>query len=166
MRKIAHPRPKLSLAIQYAVQAQELPRWRLRRWVLQAIKHAQLAQSVRCIELTLRLVGDQESQELNRTYRGKDYATNVLTFPYEPITAKTPLIAADLVMCTTVLQTEAREQKKTYRNHAAHLVIHATLHALGYDHEQPQEAQHMEALEVQILKTLKIPDPYQISRST
>jgi probable rRNA maturation factor len=160
MRKIAHPRPKLSLIIQYAVQAKELPRWRLRRWILQAIKHAHLSQSVRSIELTLRLVSDQESQQLNRTYRGKDYATNVLTFPYEPITAKTPLIAADLVMCTTVLQAEASEQKKAYLHHAAHLVIHATLHALGYDHEQPQETQHMEALEVQILKTLKIPDPY------
>lgn len=159
--------PKLSLTVQYATPAPDLPRWRLRRWVLQTLKQAcrhatgPLAATpgpINVIELTLRLVDTPEAQELNRGYRERDYATNILTFAYG--TDPNGTLHADLVICVPILQAEAHEQNKPLLNHAAHLTIHGVLHALGYDHIEADEAQEMEALETRLLAHMGIADPY------
>ncbi len=111
--------------------------------------------------LSIRLVGAEEGQALNAQYRHKDYPTNVLSFPAElPAGVDLPLLG-DLVLCVPVVEREAREQGKPLPHHWAHLTIHGVLHLLGHDHVQEDEAQAMEALEVQALKRLGIPDPYQ-----
>jgi probable rRNA maturation factor len=113
-------------------------------------------------ELAIRFVAAEEGQTLNREYRGKDYATNVLTFAYnegEELAADEPT-QADIVLCTDVLQREAEEQKKTVEEHVAHLVVHGVLHAQGYDHEHDEEADEMEQLERDIMEALGYPDPY------
>jgi probable rRNA maturation factor len=113
-------------------------------------------------ELTIRFVDSAEGQTLNRDYRGKDYATNVLTFAYnegEELLDDEPT-RADIVLCTDVLQREASEQKKTVEEHAAHLVVHGVLHAQGYDHEHDEEAEEMEQFERDIMEVLGYPDPY------
>jgi probable rRNA maturation factor len=113
-------------------------------------------------ELAIRFVDAEEGQTLNREYRGKDYATNVLTFAYnegEELAADEPT-QADIVLCTDVLQREAEEQKKTVEEHVAHLVVHGVLHAQGYDHEHDEEADEMEQFERDIMEALGYPDPY------
>lgn len=113
-------------------------------------------------ELTIRFVDSTEGQNLNRDYRGKDYATNVLTFAYnegEELGEDEPT-QADIILCTDVLQSEAAEQKKTVEEHAAHLVVHGVLHAQGYDHEHDEEAEEMEQFERDIMEVLGYPDPY------
>ena len=113
-------------------------------------------------ELTVRFVDSAEGQTLNRDYRGKDYATNVLTFAYnegEELGDDEPT-QADIILCTDVLLREAEEQKKTVEEHAAHLIVHGVLHAQGYDHEDDEEAAEMEGLETEILAGLGIADPY------
>lgn len=113
-------------------------------------------------ELAIRFVDAAEGQALNRDYRGKDYATNVLTFAYNEgaeIADDEPT-QADIVLCTDVLQREAEEQKKTVEEHAAHLVVHGVLHAQGFDHETDEEAEEMEQLERDIMEALRYPDPY------
>jgi probable rRNA maturation factor len=146
---------KLSLTVQFADAslADVVTRPLLRRWVQAAL----LAPA----ELTLRFVDTTEGRALNRDYRRKDYATNVLTFPYpdegDDPTAPT---RADIVFCSDVLVHEAMEQKKSILAHAAHLVVHGVLHAQGYDHEDDAEATEMEALEVEILAGLGLGDPY------
>jgi probable rRNA maturation factor len=113
-------------------------------------------------ELTVRFVDSAEGQVLNRDYRGKDYATNVLTFAYnegEELAEDEPT-QADIILCTDVLQREAEEQKKTVEEHAAHLVVHGVLHAQGYDHEHDEEAEEMEQFERDIMEVLGYPDPY------
>lgn len=107
-------------------------------------------------ELTVRFVGAAEGRRLNREFRGKDYATNVLTFDYQ----HAPLVLADIVLCVPVVRREAREQRKEFREHLAHLVIHGALHAQGYDHDRATQARAMEAREVRILAGLGIDDPY------
>lgn len=107
-------------------------------------------------QITIRLVSPEEGQELNRAYRGKDYATNVLSFPYE----REPVVCGDLVICPTVVAREAAEQKKTLLAHYAHLTVHGMLHLQGYDHESEHEASKMEAREREILAALGYPDPY------
>ncbi len=104
----------------------------------------------------VRFVGEEEGRELNKTYRSKDYATNVLTFDYQ----HEPEAQADIVICTSVLVREAKEQDKSFREHLAHLLVHAALHAQGWDHETDEEAEEMEALEKVILKKLGFADPY------
>lgn len=104
----------------------------------------------------MRFVGEEEGRELNKTYRGKDYATNVLTFDYQ----HEPTAEADIVICTNVLVREAKEQGKSFREHLAHLLVHAALHAQGWDHETDEEAEEMEALEREILNGLGFADPY------
>lgn len=157
--------PELHLSVQYATPAPELPRWRIRRWVQRAVNAAaiDLAQTseppFRCVELTLRLVDDAEGQELNSTYRERGYATNVLTFEYG--TDPDGTARGDVVLCMPVLHREAAEQGKPVLHHAAHLIIHGVFHALGYDHETTQEAEHMESLETTVLGALGIRDPYQ-----
>lgn len=107
-------------------------------------------------EFCVRFVGEEEGHELNKTYRGKDYATNVLTFDYQ----HKPLAQADIVICTPVLVREAKEQNKSFRAHLAHLLVHSTLHAQGWDHETDEEAEEMEAREREIMKAMGFPDPY------
>ena len=143
------PRPDLSLTVQYAVDATGLPtRAQFRKWVRAAI-------STDCT-VTLRLVDEEEGRALNATYRGKDYATNVLTFPYEA----GPPLEGDIALCAPVVAAEARVQGKPDDAHWAHLVVHGVLHLQGHDHEDDAEARRMEALETQILGDLGYPDPY------
>ncbi len=154
---------KLSLTIHYAVEAPTLPRWRVRSWVQRAMLAAQqdgMTSFVR-MQVGLRIVGLKEAQQLNAGYRQKDYATNVLTFEYGVQPDGTA--AGDIVLCLPVLKREAKAQRKDFLCHAAHLVVHGTLHALGYDHEKVRDAKHMENLETQILATMGIDNPYVIS---
>jgi probable rRNA maturation factor len=111
-------------------------------------------------EVTIRLVDEAESNELNLTYRGKDKPTNVLSFPFEaPPGIELPLLG-DLIICRQVVEQEAAEQGKTVEAHWAHMVVHGTLHLLGYDHIEDEEAEEMEALETEIILALGYPDPY------
>ncbi|WP_130834387.1 rRNA maturation RNase YbeY [[Erwinia] mediterraneensis] len=111
-------------------------------------------------EVTIRLVDETESHELNLTYRGKDKPTNVLSFPFEaPPGMELPLLG-DLVICRQVVEQEAVEQGKSPEAHWAHMVVHGTLHLLGYDHIDDDEAEEMEALETEIMLALGYPDPY------
>lgn len=146
--------PKLSLSVQYAIAGEDLPtRPQLRQWVKAALKQD--------AEITLRIVAAEEGQELNRDYRCKDYATNVLTFVYDdmPEEAGLPLMG-DIVLCAPVVQREALEQGKPLLAHYAHLVVHGVLHLQGYDHETDAEAEAMEALETQIVIKLGYDNPY------
>ena len=111
-------------------------------------------------EVTVRLVDEAESHELNLTYRGKDKPTNVLSFPFEaPPGIELPLLG-DLIICRQVVEQEAAEQGKSPEAHWAHMVVHGTLHLLGYDHIEDEEAEEMEALETEIMLALGYPDPY------
>ena len=141
---------KLSLAVQYASTAQDLPtRAQLRRWVKAALQ--------RDLCMTLRIVDEAEGRELNRNYRGKDYATNVLTFVYD----EPEQLASDVVICAPVVKKEAAAQHKDLYAHYAHLAIHATLHLQGYEHENDADAAEMEALETALMLKLRFPNPYQ-----
>jgi probable rRNA maturation factor len=108
--------------------------------------------------LTVRFVDEEEGRTLNRTYRGKDYATNVLTFAYAE-QADDP-VTGDIVLCCPVVETEARDQKKPLDAHYAHLIVHGVLHAQGYEHEHDGEAEEMEAIETETLQALGYADPY------
>ena len=162
MNKLNKTPAELSLTIHYAVEAPTLPRWKIRRWVERAMLAAQLDGNISFnrMQVGLRLVGTKEAQQLNASYRHKDYATNVLTFEYGVLPDGTA--AGDIVMCIPVLKREAKEQRKDFLCHAAHLIIHGTLHALGFDHVKPREAQHMESLETLILASMGIDNPYLI----
>ena len=111
-------------------------------------------------EVNLLIVDATEGRRFNREFRHKDYATNVLSFPYQPMPRERSALLGDLVICAPVVAREAAEQGKPLREHYAHLTIHGVLHLLGHDHEKPAEARRMEALEVRILAALGIPDPY------
>ena len=153
------PTPKLRLAVQAALDAGDLPaRSTLRRWLLRALR--------RDATVTVRFVGAAEGRRLNRDFRGRDYATNVLTFAYDApasIGAK-PLsgtaLHGDIVLCVPVLRREARAAQTTLRAHCAHLVIHGALHLQGFDHESGKDAKVMEALETRLLAALGYGDPY------
>ncbi|QCR36783.1 rRNA maturation RNase YbeY [Nissabacter sp. SGAir0207] len=111
-------------------------------------------------EVTIRLVDEAESHELNLTYRGKDKPTNVLSFPFEaPPGIEMPLLG-DLIICRQVVEQEAKEQEKALEAHWAHMVVHGTLHLLGYDHIVDEEAEEMESLETEIMQGMGYPDPY------
>ncbi|WP_338491112.1 rRNA maturation RNase YbeY [Erwinia aphidicola] len=111
-------------------------------------------------EVTIRLVDEAESRELNHTYRSKDKPTNVLSFPFEaPPGIELPLLG-DLIICRQVVELEAAEQEKALEAHWAHMVIHGSLHLLGYDHIEDEEAEEMESLETEIMLALGYPDPY------
>jgi probable rRNA maturation factor len=139
------------MAVQYASEATNIPtRAQFRRWAQKA--------SQRDVSLTLRVVDEAEGRELNKAYRGKDYATNVLTFVLDD----EPLYG-DVIVCAPVVEREAREQRKELLAHYAHMTIHALLHLQGYDHENDAEAAEMEALETKLMLELRHPDPYQES---
>jgi probable rRNA maturation factor len=132
--------------------AGDLPvRSTLRRWLLRALK--------RDATVTLRFVGEAEGRRLNRTFRGTDHATNVLTFVYDAGSAGAP-INGDIALCVPVLRREARARSKTLRAHCAHLAVHGMLHLQGYDHESTKDAKVMEALEAGLLASLGYADPY------
>ena len=147
------PKHKLTLSVQYADERLKdvLTRPLLRKTIQVALFFP--------AELTLRIVNAEEGQELNRDYRGKDYATNVLTFAYTE-DSDAEVTQADIILCTDVLEKEAKEQKKSVLEHAQHLVVHGVLHAQGYDHETDEEAEEMEALEIEILAGLGLANPY------
>ncbi|MEQ5808309.1 rRNA maturation RNase YbeY [Alteromonas sp. NFXS44] len=111
-------------------------------------------------ELTIRFVDEEESQALNRDYRGKDKPTNVLSFPFECPPGVPLNLLGDLVICAPVISREAQEQHKPVANHYAHMVVHGILHLIGYDHIDDDEAEEMESLEIEILAQLSIDDPY------
>jgi len=149
---------KLSLSVQYATGELNLPtRQQFRRWIKAALQ--------RDVQIVLRIVDEIEGRALNKKYRGKDYATNVLTFSYED-TGSLPdnaeLLYGDIVICAPVVEQEAREQRKDLQAHYAHLTIHAALHLQGYDHENEQDAATMEALETTLLAKLGYVDPYKV----
>ena len=150
--------PSLRLSLQFARSPEmaphraALPRAQVLRWL-----RAALGADVRLAEIAVRVVGADEGRQLNRDYRGKDYATNVLTFDY----SGAPQLAADLVLCAPVVAREAAELATPLAQHYAHLLVHGTLHAQGWDHEtSEQEAEAMEARETAILAALGMPDPY------
>ncbi|PNS09434.1 rRNA maturation RNase YbeY [Solilutibacter silvestris] len=151
---------RLDVAVSYAVPRTGVPAAAsFRRWVAAALEGRILE-----ADLALRIVGTDEGCALNRHYRGKDYATNVLSFPAErppglPKAAKFPLLG-DLVLCAPVVAKEAREQHKALNHHYAHLTVHGCLHLLGWDHEDDADAQAMEQLEREVLLELGIADPY------
>lgn len=149
---------QLDVAVGYATARKGVPASAsFRRWVEAALKGARRRKGT---ELAIRIVDADEGQSLNLQYRGKDYATNVLSFPVElPPGVNLPLIG-DLVICAPVVAREAAEQGKKAADHWAHLTVHGTLHLLGYDHIDEAEAETMEALETRVLAGLGIADPY------
>ena len=154
--------PRLRLGVQVAadvVGTDDLPvPSTLRRWLLRALQ--------RDATVTVRFVGAAEGRRLNRTFRGKDYATNVLTFVYDADATGAPAprnaapLIGDIALCVPVLRREARARRKTLRALCAHLVIHGTLHLQGFDHESAKDAKVMEALETELLASLGYGDPY------
>jgi probable rRNA maturation factor len=145
-------KPKLGLAVQFATKTEIFPpRQQFRKWVLTALE--------RDAEIALRLVDAEEGRELNHAYRGKDYATNVLTFALND----DPLMG-DIVLCAPVVEREAAEQGIPLDAHYAHLTVHGVLHLQGYDHENEDDAAIMEALETQIVMNLGYADPYLIEK--
>ena len=147
--------PKLELTLQFAgfpgaaAHRAVLRRPVAARWIARAL--------AKPAEIAVRVVGEEEGRVLNLQYRGKDYPTNVLTFDY----ASAPVVMADLVLCGPVIEREAREQRKTLEAHYAHLLVHGTLHAQGYDHETGEgDALEMETLEILLLATLGVANPY------
>jgi probable rRNA maturation factor len=153
--------PKLKLTIQYASRREGVPeRPMFRKWV-----KAALTQDA---EIALRIVDEPEGRSLNRSFRGKDYATNVLTFDYGhdyrgDYPGPRPL-SGDIVLCAPIIENEARQQGKNLDAHYAHITIHGVLHLQGYEHEEDTEAEAMEQLEVEILSKLGYDDPYRETR--
>jgi probable rRNA maturation factor len=146
---------RLDLSVQYATRMPWVPeRLQVRSWVRAVLDHP--SHAVRGGRITVRFVDSEEGRSLNRDYRHKDYATNVLSFPYELDSA----VAGDLVVAPAVCAKEAREQGKTEAAHMAHLIVHGTLHLLGFDHETDAAAEEMESIERQILANLGVADPY------
>ena len=147
--------PSLSLSLQFG-DLKDAARHRAalpRHTVIRCIRHALEVDA----EITVRIVDADEGQALNREYRGKDYATNVLTFDY----ATEPMVMADLVLCAPVVAAEAKQLRKPLADHYAHLLVHGTLHAQGWDHETSDEdAEAMEAREIEILAGLGVKNPY------
>ena len=143
-------KPTLTLSLQFADKRHRdlLPRHKVARWLKAALESD--------AELTVRIVDAEEGQALNRDYRQKDYATNVLTFDY----TQEPVVMADLILCAPVVEREAQEQHKDLVAHYAHMLVHGALHAQGWDHLEDDEAQAMEQREREIMAALGFDDPY------
>ncbi|MCB8748162.1 rRNA maturation RNase YbeY [Rhodoferax sp. U2-2l] len=145
---------QLTLSLQFgkladaALHRAALPRHKVAKWIRHALQDD--------AEITVRIVDAEEGQALNRDYRQKDYATNVLTFDY----TQEPIVTADLVLCAPVVAKEAKEQNKTLEEHYAHLLVHGTLHAQGWDHDEDEDTQVMELRESEILARLGFDNPY------
>jgi probable rRNA maturation factor len=153
---MATGRPELDLSVQHALRDPAAPK---RPQVLRWLRAAQEGPAT----VSVRFVGAEEGRALNRDYRHKDYATNVLSFVYdsEPVGSALPMVVGDLVVCVPVVLREAQEQGKAVEAHFAHLIVHGMLHLQGYDHETgAREARRMEAREREILSGLGYPDPY------
>jgi probable rRNA maturation factor len=147
--------PNLSLSVQYAVNQEGLPsRSQFKKWVKAALRVD--------TEVTIRVVDEEEGRMLNSSYRGKDYATNVLTFPLTEI----PHLMGDIIICAPVVESEAHAQNKSIEAHYAHLTVHGVLHLHGYDHITEPQAELMESLEVTILQKLGYANPYRILEDT
>lgn len=146
--------PELNLSLQFADASHRalLPRHKVARWLRRSLE--------RPAQITVRIVGSEEGRMLNRDYRGKDYATNVLTFDY----AHEPLVQADLILCAPVIEREACEQRRDLVAHYAHMLVHGALHAQGWDHEADDEAAAMEARESELMLALGFSDPYARNR--
>lgn len=141
--------PQLDFSLQLASQAADIPlASQFRRWVRAALRVE--------TSLAIRIVDEEEGRQLNASYRGKDYATNVLTFPL----TEEPLLMGDIVICAPVVVREAREQGKPLLAHYAHMTVHGVLHLHGYDHEVDAQADLMEAIEVATLHKLGFANPY------
>ena len=144
--------PKLIFSVQFASsQAQIPPKNLFKKWAKAALRVD--------TEVTIRIVDAQEALELNSQYRGKDYATNVLTFPL----TEEPHLMGDIIICAPVVVAEAKSQNKSIEAHFAHLTVHGVLHLHGYDHETEAQAELMEAIEIQILAKLGYANPYLIT---
>jgi probable rRNA maturation factor len=145
---------QLTLSLQFgkladaAIHRAALPRHKVIKWIRHALQDD--------AEITVRIVDAEEGQALNRDYRQKDNATNVLTFDY----TQEPIVTADLVLCAPVVAKEAKEQGKTLEEHYAHLLVHGTLHAQGWDHDEDEDAQVMELRESEIMARLGFENPY------
>jgi probable rRNA maturation factor len=145
---------QLTLSLQFgklpnaALHRAALPRHKVARWIRETLQSD--------AEITVRIVDAFEAQALNRDYRHKDYATNVLTFDY----TQEPVVTADLVLCAPVVALEAKDQDKTLEEHYAHLLVHGALHAQGWDHEEDEDAQVMELRESEIMARLGFANPY------
>jgi probable rRNA maturation factor len=147
--------PNLSLSVQYAINQEGLPtRSQIKKWVKAALRVD--------TEVTIRIVDVEEGRMLNSSYRGKDYATNVLTFPLTEI----PHLMGDIIICAPVVASEAHAQNKSIEAHYAHLTVHGVLHLHGYDHITEPQAALMESLEVTILQKLGYANPYRILEDT
>lgn len=161
-RRVTKGPVRLDVSVSYATPRTGVPSpVSFRKWVAAA-----LDSRIREADLAIRIVGAKEGRALNRHYRGKDYATNVLSFPAEiaegvklPKGVKLPLLG-DIVLCAPVVGREAKEQRKSVNAHYAHMTVHGVLHLLGWDHQDDRDAECMEALERQILAGLGIDDPY------
>ncbi len=144
--------PKLHISIQYASAQTNLPSAsQFRQWAKAALRVD--------TEVTIRIVDEAEGRALNKTYRGKDYATNVLTFPL----TEEPCLMGDIIICAPVVEAEAKAQNKALNAHYAHLTVHGILHLHGYDHENEAQAELMEGIETAIITKLGYPSPYLIT---
>jgi probable rRNA maturation factor len=154
--EVSHREVKLKLATQYAARAVEVPpRSAFRKWIKAALTHD--------AEIGLRVVDEAEGHSLNRNFRDRDYATNVLTFIYDNAGPSAQSLAGDIVLCAPVIEREAREQHKNLTAHYAHLTVHGVLHLQGYDHESDVEAATMEQMEAEIVERLGYENPYRES---
>lgn len=156
------------LDLQIASECSDIPKPKdIQFWLDTVFSHQQLVDR----EITVRIVDTDEIQQLNQEYRGKNKATNVLSFPFEmpelslptdfQIDASLANFLGDIVICAQVIRRESQQQNKILNHHWAHMIVHGSLHLLGYDHIEEQEAQQMESIEIAILQKLAIDDPYQ-----
>ena len=159
--------PNLTLELQNPYHYTPLPdQQKIQQWAEAALQHASQTDQ---ISVTLRFVDKAEGLALNQRYRDKAYATNILSFSFDPpllpegVTLDFPLHLGDLIVCFPVIKAEAQAQQKSLEQHCVHLIVHGVLHLQGYDHIEEQQAQQMETLETHILQTLGYPDPYKVS---
>ena len=150
---------QLSLEVQNTIECKALPtKAQMCEWVKMALTMAGYRSP--SAEITVRIVSQTESEHLNSEYRNKNKPTNILSFPFEAPPQVTCDLLGDLVICFQVVEQEAIEQSKSFQNHWAHLLVHGTLHLLGFDHIEEEEAEEMEGLEISILESLEIKNPY------